>query len=187
MPYTFTAAPSSRISKPKAKKPSLTRSLSSPFSAFPQRKPLQRSKTKPEAPTNDDLFEDRLDDLGLVACLATDLSLRDVVQYIKYINSHMFDEIPERSGMNSTRISEVLNFRKSLPPIVTNAHVHALMKSPTPAEKEIKELTAKGVLRRVVVPGRGVGGSSISDALVVVDEWIALVQQCSSLTEEQKG
>ena len=99
----------------------------------------------------------------------------------------MFDKIPERSGMNSTRISEVLNFRKSLPPIVTNAHVHALMKSPTSAEKEIKELTAKGVLRRVVVPGRGVGGSSISDALVVVEEWIDLVQQCSSLAVEQKG
>ena len=89
--------------------------------------------------------------------------------------------------MNSTRIAEVLNFRKSLPPIVTNAHVHALMQSPTAAEKEIKELTTAGVIRRVVVPGRGVGGSSISDALVIVEDWISLVEHSPHLEAEQKG
>lgn len=183
MPFTFTAAPSSRISKSKPKKLSLKQAASSPFSKFNQRKPISRKKSKPEAVEDDDsaLFEDRLDDKGLVATLATDLRLRDVAQTMKYIRFHMFDELPERGGMNSTRIAEVLNFRRSLPPIVPNAHVHALMKSPTVVEREIAELTSAGVLRRIVVPGRGVGRSSISDALVLVEDWEQLVKGAKGL------
>lgn len=183
MPFTFTAAPSSRISKSKPKKLSLKQAASSPFAKFSQRKPTSRtkSKAKPAEDDEDALFEDRLDDQGLVATLATDLRLRDVAQTMKYIRSHMFDELPERSGMNSTRIAEVLNFRRSLPPIVPNVHVHALIKSPTVVEREIAELTSAGVLRRIVVPGRGVGRSSISDALVLVEDWEQLVRVAKGL------
>ncbi|MCJ1384832.1 hypothetical protein MMC17_007950 [Xylographa soralifera] len=183
MPFTFTAAHSSRISKPRAKKISLKRAASTPFPKLNQRKPIQRSESKPELVEDDadDLFQDHLDDVGLVACLATDLSLRDVVPAMKYIRSHMFDDIPERSGMNSTRTAEVLNFRRLLPPIVTNVHVHALIKSPTLVEREIAELTSAGLLRKIVVPGRGVGGSSISDALVLVEDWEQLVKAAEYL------
>ncbi|MCJ1471882.1 hypothetical protein MMC13_000523 [Lambiella insularis] len=173
MPFTFTAAPSSRITKPSAKKISLKRAASTPFPRLHQRAPVQRSQSKPEVieDEQDDLFETRLDDIGLVTTLATDLSLRDVVQTMKYIRSHMFESIPERSGMSSTRTAEVLNFRRSLPPIVPNVHVHALIKSPTLVEREIAELTSAGVLRKIVVPGRGVGRYSISDALVLTEDW----------------
>ncbi|MCJ1251535.1 hypothetical protein MMC30_008770 [Trapelia coarctata] len=178
MPFTFTAAPSSRISKTKPKKLSFKQAASSPFPKLNLQKSASRARSKVKTVEDDDetLFEDRLDDQGLVATLATDLRLRDVAQTMKYIRSHMFDELPERGGMNSTRIAEVLNFRKSLPPIVPNAHVHALIKSPTVVEREIAELTAAGILRRIVVPGRGVGRSSISDALVLVEDWERLVR-----------
>jgi len=183
MPFTFTAAPSSRISKNKPKKLSFKQAASSPFPKLNVRKPASRTKAKSKTVEDDDdpLFEDRLDDKGLVAILATDLRLRDVAQTMKYILSHMFDELPERGGMNSTRIAEVLNFRRSLPPIVPNAHVHALIKSPTVVEREIAELTAAGILRRIVVPGRGVGRSSISDALVLVEDWERLVREAKGL------
>ena len=189
MPLTFTAASSSRIAKPKPKKPSFKRAISSPFACLNQRKPIQRTLSKPEASKQDDedFFEDRLDDVGLVASLASDFSLRDVVQTMNYIRSHMFDNVPERSGMNSIRIAEVLNFRTSLPPIITNSHVHALIKSPTFVEKEIAELTAAGLLRRIVVPGRGVGRSSLSDALVLVDDWKQSVQAAYNLNQALKG
>ena len=189
MPLTFTAASSSRIAKSKPKKPSFKRAISSPFAGLNQRKPIQRTLSKTEVSKQDDedFFEDRLDDIGLVASLASDLSLRDVVQTMNYIRSHMFDNIPERSGMNSTRIAEVLNFRRSLPPIVTNSHVHALIKSPTLVEKEIAELTAARILRRIVVPGRGVGRSSLSDAMVLVDDWEQSVRAAHNLDEALKG
>ena len=189
MPFTFTAAPSSRISKSKPKNISLKRAASSPFGSLPQRKPIQRAQSKPEVveTEQDDLFEDRLDDLGLVASLATDLSLRDVVQSMNYIRSHMFDEIPERSGMNSTRISEVLNFRRFLPPIVTNGHVHALIKSPTLVEREIAQLVSAALLRKITIPGRGIGRSSISDALVLVKDWELLIRDTKSLGSDLIG
>lgn len=188
MPLNYSAAYSSRITKAKAKNPLLRRSASSPFAALPRRKTLQRSKSKPEAiDDEDDLFGDRLDDAGLVVSLATDLSLRDVAQAIQYVHTHMFDELPERGGMNSTRVAEVLNFRKSLPPIVTVAHVHAMIGSPTAVEKEIAELTKAGVIRKLVVPGRGVGGASVGEGLVLAKHWELMVTEASDLADDLKS
>ncbi|MCJ1484560.1 hypothetical protein MMC06_004731 [Schaereria dolodes] len=176
MPYTFTAAPSSRISKPKSKNPLLKRSLSSPFDSHARRKPIQRTQTKPDVSDDEELWGDRLEDVGLITSLAEDLSLRDVAQIMKYTRSHMFDEVPERAGMNSTRIAEVLNFRKSLPPIVTNAQVHAFTKSPSTTEREMAELTRAGVIRRIVIPGRGTGASSSGEGLVLVEDWQSAIE-----------
>ncbi len=182
MPLNYSAAYSSRITKARTKNPLLRRSA--PFAGLPRCKPLQRSRSKPEAIDNeDDLFEDRLDDAGLVVSLATDLSLRDVAQAIQYVHTHMFDELPERGGMNSTRIAEVLNFRKSLPPIVTIAHVHAMIGSPTAVEKEIAELTKAGIIRKLVVPARGVGGAS----LMLAKHWECMVAEASDLTDDLKS
>jgi hypothetical protein len=167
-----------RVSKSRAKKPSFLRSTSS-FASASRRKPSQsKAKAKAKAESDeDDYSDDKLEDLGLVERLTVDQHLRDVLQAVTYINTHMFDDIPnERSGMNSTRIAEVLHFRKNLPFIVTNAHVHALIDSPTKVEKEIGQLVAEGKVRRIVVPGRGAGSSSISDALVKVDDWIAKIE-----------
>lgn len=185
MPLTLTAAHSSRISKSSRKLKSFS------FAGASQRKSnIKRSKSKTDALAEDgeDFFEDRLDDVGIVTTLATDLSLRDVVPTMNYIRSTMFDEMPtERSGMNSTRTAEVLNFRKALPPVVTNAHVHALVKSPTLVEKEIAQLINAGLIRRITIPGRGVGASSISDGLVLVKDWIRLSSEARDMIPDLRG
>ena len=179
MPLNYTAAHSSRISKP-----SLKRSASSPFSLHKQRKPISRAFSKPETPGEDeDYFGDRLEDRGLVNTLATDLSLRDVAQTVKYVRSRMFDDLPEGGGFNSVRISEILRFRKSLPPTVTVTHVHAFLRSPTATDKEIAELAKAGVVRKIVVPGRGTGGSSIAEGVILYEDLKRLVQE-SGLDEE---
>lgn len=99
----------------------------------------------------------------------------------------MFDPVPERGGMNSTRIAEVLNFRKSLPPMVTLAHVHALIRSPTEVEREVAELTKAGALRKIVIPGRGTSGSSVSDSLVLMNDLESLLRDASGLEERVQG
>ena len=185
MPLNLTAAHSSRVTK---RQPQLRRSASSPFTNFGQRKPIQRSKSNVEAADNDDNFVgDRLDDIGLVRSLPSDPSLRDVTQTIQHIRSHMFDPMPQSGGLHSTRIAEILNLRKSLPPMVTCSHVYALTLSPTKTEREIAELTRAGIIRRLVTPGRGTGGSSIGESLVVSTDVENLLRQAPKLNQELSG
>jgi hypothetical protein len=136
---------------------------------------VQRPTTKPETPDDDDdLFEEKLDDVGLVKALATELTLRDVAQAIRYIRVKMWSSIPaERAGMNSTRIAEVLNFRANLPPIVTVSHVQALLNSPTVVDRETAELIRGGAVRKIVVGGRG----SIGEVLILSQDLEAVVQK----------
>lgn len=180
------AALSSRIKK---STPSLKRTSSSPFSSLPKRKPIQRSKSKPEYLDEDDeedFFDDKLDDIGLVKTLATDLTLRDVAQAIQYIRGRMWNNIPgQRSGMNSTRIAEVLNYRDSLPPLVTISHVQALLNSPTSVEREIAELIQGGAIRKVIVGGRG----RLGEVLILVKDLETMIERSklkTSLKEELK-
>lgn len=185
MSFKFSAAHSSRVKKP-TKPPAFKRNTSSasPYSSLQRRKPLQRSSTKPEqADEDEDLFGDRLDDVGLAKALATDLNLRDVAQAISHIRDKMWSKIPEqRAGMNSVRIAEVLNFRASLPPIVTVSHVQALLNSPTAVEREIAELIRGGAVRKVVVGGRG----SLGEALILVKDLDNMIER-SALEQEVKG
>lgn len=125
-------------------------------------------------------FQDRLDDVGLVRILATDLHLRDVVQAMRYIRDRMWTAVPERaSGMNSTRIADVLNYRKRTPPVVTLAHLQAVLASPTAVEREVAELLSKGIVRRILVRGR-------SEALIEVQDLISLVEEVEGPGEETK-
>jgi len=192
MPLNISAAYSSRVrvtKRPQDKRPSLKRSASSPFGSLNQSKPVQRMLSRPESSEedDDDFFGDRLDDVGMVKSLATDLSLRDVAQNIQYIRSHMFDIMPENGGFNSTKIAEILNFRKSLPPTVTVAHVHAMTESPTSTERAIAELTKAGTIRRIVIPGRGTGGSSIGDGLILLKDIERLTRQARELESSVAG
>lgn len=188
MPLNFSAAHSSRISKrPQHKTPLLRRSASSPFTDFFQRKPIQRSKSKTDIPDDDDFFGGRLDDLGMVKSLASDLSLRDLAQIIQHVSSHMFDAVPENGGFNSTRIAETHNLRRSLPPTVTIPHVHALTQSPTKTEREIAELTKAGTIRRFVTPGRGTGGSSVGESLILSKDVESLLREATELNQELAG
>lgn len=185
MPFTFSAAPSSRIVKKRQNKNSLLKLSSSSSLASGRRKP---SKSAHEADDDeDDFFGDRLDEIALVRCLRTDLSLRDVPQTMQHIRMHMFDPVPERGGMNSTRIAEILDFRKSLPPTVTLAHIHALVGSPTAVEREIAELKLAGLIRKTVVPGREIGASSISEGIILSKDLKFLLNEVGELDREVKG
>ena len=183
MPLNLTAAHSSSVSRRRK------RSASSPFTHFNQRKPVQRLKSRTDVTNNDDddVFGDRLDDIGSVKSLPSDLSLRGVAHTIQYVRSHMFDTMVENGGFNSTRIAEILNFRQSLPPIVTVPHVHALAQSPTKTEREIAELTRAGTIRRLVTPGRGTGGSSIGESLIHSTDLESLLRQAKELDQELAG
>jgi hypothetical protein len=129
----------------------------------------------------------RLEDAGLIASLAEDLNFSDVVQLLVYISNHQFTPLPESgAGMNSTRIAEVLNFRANMPPIVSVAHVHALSNSPTTTEREIAMLMNAGVVRKIVLPGRGKNGPAVGEGLVLVSEWEKLVQADQSIPEDIK-
>ncbi|APA06629.1 hypothetical protein SS1G_04800 [Sclerotinia sclerotiorum 1980 UF-70] len=179
------AALSSRIKK---STPSLKRASSSPFSSLPKRKHIQRSKSKAESDEEEeeDFLNDKLDDIGLVEALATDLTLRDVAQAIQYIRGRMWNSIPgQKSGMNSTRITEVLNYRDSLPPIVTVSHVQALLHSPSAVEREVVELIQEGAIRKVVVDGRG----GLGEVLILVKDLENMIDRSNleaSLKEELK-
>ena len=180
MSFKFTAAHSSRIKKSTA--PSLRRSASSPFSSLPRKKPsLSRSKTQ-DAKENNDEFGEQLDDVGLVQVLATELVLRDVAQAVLYVQGKMWSSLPrERTGMSAQRIAEVLNFRKGLPRLVTVAHVQALLNSATAVEREIVELVRGGIIRKIVISGRGERG----EMLIMMKDLEEMVK-CCGIDEEAK-
>ncbi|OTA92078.1 hypothetical protein M434DRAFT_332619 [Hypoxylon sp. CO27-5] len=154
-------------------------------SSLPRRKPgLQRGKSSAgDEDDEDDLFNDKLDDYGLVKALATDMNLRDTSQAILYIRDHMFSTMPERAaGMNSTRTVEVLNYRKRIPPIVTISHIQTLLSSPSAVEREIAELLRAGSIRKVVVPGRG----NIGETVMLAADFEQMIQDSTSLDRETK-
>jgi hypothetical protein len=122
-----------------------------------------------------------------MASLADDLNFRDVPQFIEYIRNRMFSDMPEKAGMNSTRIAEVLNFRRRMPPFVTIAHIDALSTSSTRIEREIAELGKAGILRRVTIPNRGVGAAAVGDGIASVKEWQALVQSHADISDDLKS
>ncbi|KAF1945380.1 hypothetical protein EJ02DRAFT_53804 [Clathrospora elynae] len=185
MSFHTTPARSSRITKPRRTSAvaalGLRRTTSSPSSASPRKPSLPSENT---TPYDDD---EQLDDIGVMASLSEDLNFRDVPQYIEYIRNRMFSDMPEKAGMNSTRIADVLNFRRYLSPFVTIAHIDALSTSTTRVEREIAELARAAILRRVTIPNRGVGAAAIGDGIASVREWHALVQSDGGLQEGLKS
>lgn len=168
---------------PKSVNPLLKRKSPSPFSTAQRTKPGSRKSSLAE---KEDARE-RLDDIGGAPSLISDDIPQDVVGLIRYIQEHTFEDIPDRAaGMNSTQISHTLRFRAALPPIVSVAHLHALSQSPTNTERELARLLAMGKVRRVAIPGRGKGGSSVGEGVVVVSDWKDTVQQEGGLDEELK-
>ncbi|KAI1847386.1 hypothetical protein JX265_005554 [Neoarthrinium moseri] len=169
---------SSRVRKPSAKR-------SSPAKR-PSASPRKRSVGKAQNGSEDEDYfdDDKLDDLGLVRALATDLGLRDSAQAIQYLRARMFSPIPERgAGMNSTRIAEVLNFRKHLPPIVTVSHIQTLLSSPSAVEREIAELARTGFIRKIEVSRRG----EIGETLILTSDLERLLDEAAQLSEETRA
>ncbi|KAG8623502.1 hypothetical protein KVT40_008478 [Elsinoe batatas] len=175
MSFSATGARRPLQSKPK-QNPFLKRSSSS-FSNHARTKPSAAEPVAKKAKTQHDSDDEALHHGGIITSLAQPGIPQDVVSLMNHIRSTMFDPVPERSsGMNSTRIAEVLNFQRDLAPIVSIAHIHALSSSPTTTDREIAKLTHAGTIRRITIPGRGTGGSPVGDGLVLTSDWTSLVR-----------
>lgn len=149
----------------------------------PSASPRKRSTARNDK--DEDYFGDeKLDDLGLVHALATDLNLRDTTQAIQYLRAHMFSPIPSQgAGMGSTRIAETLNFRKHLPPLVTVSHVQILLSSPSAVEREVAELLRAGFLRKIEVTKRG----EIGETLILTSDLEKMLDEAPQLSGAARG
>lgn len=181
MTLRLTSAPVSGIQKRKA----AARPRASPFAAHARRKPNSTAPSRVKVGQQD--ADDLLPDIGGSSHISETTPVHNVVEAIQYIRSRMFDELPARAGMNSTRIAETLNIRRSLPPLTSVAHVHTLLNAPTQVEREIVELVQKGRVRRLIVPGRGNDAAGLGDCLVLAEDWEELVQGSSVLDTKVKG
>ncbi|KAF2765160.1 hypothetical protein EJ03DRAFT_331206 [Teratosphaeria nubilosa] len=154
--------------------------------------PLARRKTssnspfkKPSTPQDDGV--QRLQDTGLTPSLASSETPQDVISLIRHIQARAWQEVPDRAaGMGSERISEVLRFRALLPPIVSIAHLHALSRSSTKTERELAKCISQGIVRRLIIPGRGKGGSAVGEGVVLVSDWKERLMIEPGLREELK-
>lgn len=146
---------------------SLRRHSSSPFSAAARVRPSpQRAKSLAEAYEDaEDENDERLDATGVRLPVLPAEEVTDALSAISHAADSLFCPIPERAGMNSVRRAEVLNFQKNLPPLVSLAHVHALISASSRTEREISALIAAGTIRRIKVIGRGNDISGASDFL----------------------
>ncbi|KAJ5479385.1 hypothetical protein N7530_004894 [Penicillium desertorum] len=174
MTLRLTSAPVSGIKKRKASAP---KPRASPFAAHARRKPTSGGPK----PTADLGFDDPLPDVGGSHFISETAPVQNVLQAIQYIRDGMFEELPTRAGMNSTRIAEVLNLRRSLPPLASVAHVHTLLEAPTLVEREIVDQIQTGRIRRLIIPGRGNDAAGLGDCLVLAEDWDKLVQESPAL------
>jgi Serine-threonine protein kinase 19 len=187
MPLYLTASHSSRIRKPGSGKSPLRRSSSSPFSNLSRSKPSQHTKSADKGNVvSSDGQDEKLDDTGTVISLAAISPVSSVIQAIKHSHGSIFCDIPERAGMNSTRIAEVLNFRRGLPPIMSMAHVHGLITASTRTEREIASLLAAGDIRNLTVSGRGNEISGLGEFLVLTQDLESRIRG-SSLNSDVGG
>ena len=182
MPLYLTGSLSSRIKKPARRPTDVSRRNSSPFANNPRTKPsVQRTKSLAEA-IDDDLAgeenkEDRLIPSGKVLSTISVDSAKDVLTAVQHARVTMFAELPGRAGMNSVRIAEVLNFQRNMPPIVSLAHVHAIIAASSKTERDIAALQATGKLRKIKVIGRGNDISGLGEVLVTMDGLQALLER----------
>src|SRR3978361_174117 len=127
MPLYLTASHSSRVKKP-AKRLADTgrRHSSSPFANTQRIKAsVQRTKSLADAVDGDpNDAENRLIPNGKILSTVSVDSAKDVLSAVHYARTSMFAALPERAGMNSVRIAEVLNFQRNMPSVVSLPHVH---------------------------------------------------------------
>lgn len=127
--------------------------------------------------------EDRLEPSGkIVSTLSID-SAHDVLSAIQYARSSMFATIPDRAGMNSVRIAEILNFQRNLPAIVSLAHVHAIISASSKTERQIAALQSAGKLRKIRVTGRGNDISGTGEVLITMAGLQALLERSGLATD----
>ncbi|ATY63174.1 Serine-threonine kinase 19 [Cordyceps militaris] len=168
-----------RVRKP-SRPPASARpsSATSTPSSSPRKRPAA-SQPRQKADDDNELFPDRLEDAGIAVLLATELTLRDVVQAMRHIRAHQFTAVPE-TGFSSTRRTALLRHQATMPPLITTGHVHAMLArgGPTRVEREIAELIGRGALRRVRVERRGAAG----EALIETPLLLGMLRNSSSVS-----
>ena len=172
MPLSLIASRTSRVQKPAE----LRRSVSSPFASNVRTKTGAIRPSLKQTATTGGSGQDYADCPTI--SLNSTVNVRSVEEALKYARESMFAEIPERAGMNSVRIADVLNFRKALPPIVSFPHVHILVSASSRVEREITTLTSGGVLRKLKVTGRGNNVSGISEVVLLTSDLLSMASSC---------
>ena len=181
MPLYLTAAHSSRVNKSASRSVSTTRRHSaSPFPNAPRTKASSQRPTSLSDVLHEDLNADgegeaRLESTGKILSTIYNKAAKDVATAVEHSRLSMFAPIPERAGMNSVRIAEVLNFQRNLPSIVSLAHVHALLAASSRTERQIAALLSAGKLRKIKVTGRGNDISGTGEVLITMDDLQALL------------
>lgn len=182
MPLCSSGSRPSKIKKP-AVVSSLRRSSSSAFANLARTKALHRTKSLAEDGGKEGREDnERIEATGRVIPADSISSANNVQDAVEHGTANMFCDMPERAGMNSTRIAEVLNFRKGLPPLITYAHIHALISASSRTEREIVTLIASGKLRKIKLLGRGNDLSGLSE-LLITNEGLEFALKSSGLNE----
>lgn len=161
---------SHRVTKP-------TKSPAKPSSTAAQAPSPSPRKPKPKRKIDDDLFQEKLTDEGAIRLMETDLTLRDVVQAMRYIRGKMFTAVPD-TGFQSGRAVELRNYRVTMPALVTPGHLHAILSSPSAVEREVADLVGRGALRKVRVDRRGNAG----EALIETGDLVAMMRRARTLS-----
>lgn len=186
MPLRITSAPVSGIKKRKAT--TTPRPRASPFASHARSKPSARGKSEGREDGGYMSDSEPLPDIGNSRYLSESVKVDGVMQAMRHVKEAMFEDLPERrAGMNSTRIAELLNARKTLPPLVSVAHLHTVLQAPTQVEREIVSLVRSGQMKRLIVPGRGNDAAGLGDCLVMASDLHELVQMSSDLEQHLKG
>jgi hypothetical protein len=171
MPSYLTGA---RVRKPDHVS-ALRRHNSSPFASAPRIKPTERTKSLADAVEKEFNGNDRLDATGPILSVITVAAATDVISALDHAKTSMFSPIPERAGFNSVHIAEILNFRKNLPPVVSLAHIHALVSASSKTERQIASLLETNRIRKIKVTGRGNDISGTADFLIATADLRALL------------
>ena len=154
----------------------MKRTSSLPFASTKRTKSLQRAHTVANTLGEDDGDDDTsLDGPGKVITVVQNTS-SDVLSALKHTRTIMFDELPERAGMNSVRIAEVLNFQRNLPAIVSLAHIHALRSASSKTERDIQALLSANRVRRLRIVGRGNEVSGLAELLISTQDYETAVR-----------
>ncbi|KAK6528883.1 hypothetical protein TWF694_004114 [Orbilia ellipsospora] len=109
-----------------------------------------------------------------------------VPEAIAYILAHQFTPLPETLtglGLSRDTIADILNFRRSLPPVVPIPHLHSLLPSPTETERAIASLIADGTLRKVQIR---TGNASYLEGVIQTDDFLKSVAQSSGIDSDTK-
>ncbi|KAE8145222.1 serine-threonine protein kinase 19-domain-containing protein, partial [Aspergillus avenaceus] len=182
MPLRITSAPVSGVKK--RRKIVNQGTCSNPFANHARRKVIAQSSTVFKEDVLGGEYQagcnrESLPDIGISRYIPETVPVDSVTKALCYIRDNMFEDLPIRAGMNSTRIAEVLNFRRSLPPLASVAHIHTVLDAPTMVEKDVMRLVMSGLIRRLIIPGRGNDAAGLGDCLVLSEDWEKLVRESS--------